>query len=108
MNLPPPPKFYRLTTLKPAYVILNSPHLPKSYTINLKYTSYWDASEKPSADNIPEMTVERAGRNLEYWAGVMVSLGGQTLSDLLGVDSDFFVMPAHNGHNTTPLQSRLN
>ena len=24
------------------------------------------------------MTVERAGRNLEYWAGVMVSLGGQT------------------------------
>ena len=54
------------------------------------------------------MTVERAGRNLEYWAGVMVSLGGQTLSDLLGVDSDFFVMPAHNGHNTTPLQSRLN
>ena len=54
------------------------------------------------------MTVERAGRNLEYLAGVMVSLGGQILSDLLGVDSDFVVMPAHNGHNTTPLQSRLN
>ena len=108
---PPPPNFtdQHRETLP---VILNSPHLPKSYTINLKSTSYWDAPEKPSADNISDMTVERAGRNLEYWAGVMVSLGGQTFFRLtwcrLGLLRLSVVMPAHNGHNTTPLQSRFN
>ena len=50
------------------------------------------------------MTVERAGRNLEYWAGVMVSLGGQTFSDLLGVDSDFFVCQSLCRHTMATIQ----